>query len=89
MLTLTKLQCRGRHVVPSGVKRQRGAHVATGAARADMRSYRERSVYGCTGPWGGDGGARGGTHDGAAAVRFRRTLVAGGGFARTAEDRVP
>ena len=39
--------------------------------------------------WGGDGGVRGGMHDGAAAVRFLRTLVAGGGFVRTAEDRVP
>ena len=39
--------------------------------------------------WGGDGGARGGMHDGAAAVRFLRTLVAGGGFVGTAGDRVP
>ena len=28
-------------------------------------------------------------HDLAAAARFRRTLVAGGGFARGAEGRVP
>ena len=46
-------------------------------------------AVGCDVTWGGDGGARGGMHDGAAAVRFRRTLVAGGGFTRTAEDRVP
>ena len=37
---------------------------------------------------GGDGGARGGMHDGAAAVRFRRTLLDGVEFVRTAEDRV-
>ena len=40
-------------------------------------------------PWGGDGGARGGMHDLAAAARFRRTLMAGDGFASGAEGRVP
>ena len=40
-------------------------------------------------PWGGDGGARGGMHDGAAAVRFLRTLVAGGRFVGHAGARVP
>ena len=54
-----------------------------------MYKHSYRLYYLPYGPWGGDGGARGGMHDGAAAVRFRCTLMAGDGFVGTAGDRVP
>ena len=53
----------------------------------------ERNKFGATvkpvHPRGGDGGARGGMHDVAAAARFRERLVTGGEFVGGAGGRVP